>query len=163
MTQKFFIGLFIFAITACGQLKQNEGEAKDAKLTKVELSETSHPDQEKDRGSALNRNDDLQSNPRSVAEEVFKIANAGDLSFLAELCDPNGEVNRNAQRICDVLSTSKEEQEDFMNYFKLGSVVEEVVIEGDQATVQVKFGYDGSRDGRFKMINRGGKWYLFSF
>lgn len=164
MIRLIIISLSILTIASCGEAKIDEYVLSDelkekAQATKQKALESKQAGNPGNIDNPVN----LQADPKSVAEEVFKAARTGHFSVLSQLCDPNGEVDRDSQRLCAVESTSEGAQADFMAYFKSGKVIGDPVINGDQASVQIKFGMDGDRDETLNMVKRGDKWYLSSF
>ena len=61
----------------------------------------------------------IQSDPKLVLKEVFRAANEQDYSNLSQLCPPNKTNDGDTQRyICDIASSSKQEINEFISYFK---------------------------------------------
>jgi len=102
--------------------------------------------------------------PEDVVQAIFDAAVAGDFAPLKSLCDPQGENDGDTQDICD-LATSAAGREDFVAYFARGKVSGDATVSaaGDVAEVPFLFGPDGDRAETMKLINRNGKWYLYSF
>jgi hypothetical protein len=104
----------------------------------------------------------FQSDPKAVVEEVFNAANTKDYSNLALMLDPQGQSDDPTTNICNVGKATKERELEFIEYFKLGRVIGEPVINGNTAEVQIKFGPDGTKDETFFLVQRNGLWYLGS-
>ncbi|NRA11985.1 MAG: hypothetical protein HRT57_08545 [Crocinitomicaceae bacterium] len=104
--------------------------------------------------------DNFQYDPIKVVEAVFEAARTKDYSVLSTLCDPLGENDDPTSHMCDVGNATKEREEDFIEYFSTGSVVGEVKIEGNTASVPIKFGPNGELDEVFVLVLRNGMWYL---
>ena len=114
-------------------------------------------------GGASAENEGDQTDPKWVVNQVFEAANSNDYSLLSSLCDPSGEGDRDTKRICAVGDESDKSKEEFNTYFKLGKVIGEPTISGDEAKVVIKFGPTGTKDETMNLVNRDGKWYLSSF
>jgi tetratricopeptide (TPR) repeat protein len=104
------------------------------------------------------------ASPEGVVQAVFDAAQSGDFSALEGLCDPLGENDGDTQMICDV-ATEDANWDEFLEYFAAGRVSGEAQISpgGDSAEVPILFGPDGDQEETMTMINRDGRWYLFSF
>jgi|GEM_PF-5769366 len=102
--------------------------------------------------------------PAKVVQVVFDAAKSEDFESLKELCDPTGENDEDTQRICK-LSTEDKDKGEFVESFAEGKVTGDAVIseDGTEATVPVAFGPSGENAEEVKLVNRDGKWYLFSF
>lgn len=98
---------------------------------------------------------DVHASPESVVQAVFDAANSDDLSILSTLCDPEGESDKDVERICEAAENFHDE---FVAFFKEGELNGDASVEDDKASVPVKFNNGDSDD--IKCINRDGKWYL---
>ena len=104
----------------------------------------------------------FQHDPKAVVQEVFNAANTKDYSKLALLVDPAGQSDEPSINICNVGKATPERELEFIEYFKLGKVVGEPILNGNTAEVQIKFGPDGTKDETFVLVLRSGLWYLGS-
>ncbi len=153
--------ILIFAMlcfTSCSDSKNSKIETNRNVKQKQETKET-----EKKAVETTSASNNQATSPKWVAEQVFNAARTGEVAILGTLCDPVGELDFNMQRLCRVPEFDKVKKEDFMNYFKTGSVLGDPLIVGNLASVKVKFGQDGTREETFEMIKRDGKWYLSRF
>lgn len=103
-----------------------------------------------------------QSDPVSVVNQIFQAAKSGKYEVLLNLCDPTGEGDGDTKRICSIQSASQEDKNEFNDFFKLGQVIGEPDIVDNQAKVQIMFGPDGGNNETINLVNRDGKWYLYS-
>ncbi|MBN1944632.1 MAG: hypothetical protein JW797_03105, partial [Bradymonadales bacterium] len=103
-----------------------------------------------------------QTSPIPIVQAIFDAAQSEDFTPLAGLCDPADEGDGDTRAICQ-LAYDTRGAPDFIEYFQKGSVSGEAVIQGDQASVPILFGPDGTRSETMQLIRREGLWYLFSF
>jgi hypothetical protein len=103
-----------------------------------------------------------QSNPESVVNAVFYGAKTGEFSVLEGMCDPKGEGDGDTRRICNVANMDQKFKDEFVKYFKDGKISGSAVINGNNAQVPILFGPGGRMDETFNLIQRDGKWYLYS-
>ncbi|MDP3971125.1 MAG: hypothetical protein Q8P90_05570 [bacterium] len=124
----------------------------DTATTKVEVADTA------DAGFD-------QTTPEGTIELVFLAASIGDMSLVADLCDPTGDNDGDTQAICDLGTDAIGEatEDEFVQVFAAGKVTGDAVIEADEATVPFMFGQDGTDEETMTLINRDGMWYLYSF
>ena len=168
MIQKMMMVALLLVIASCSDSNNSEyqlsPELKEkAKAAKQEMLESNSANGTQKSEKSEKPELDPQTSPKWVAEEIFKAARTANYAILSQFCDPMGESDQKAQRLCSVPTMTPEDQNDFMAYFKLGKVVQDPVITGDRASVPIKFGYDGNADQTLTMIMRAGKWYLLSF
>jgi tetratricopeptide (TPR) repeat protein len=104
------------------------------------------------------------TSPESVVQVIFDAAKSGDFASLQDLCDPLGENDSDTQMICD-LATDETNREEFVQYFATGKISGDAKIsrDGAQAEVPFLFGPDGDSEETMELINRDGRWYLYSF
>ncbi len=117
-------------------------------------------------------NNDLQSDPQRVLEEVFKAAKSGDFSNLHKLCPPDKSNDGDTQRfICDVATSSAQTKKEFIAYFKdayiTGDVVRSKSLAGGEIA-EIPFWFNHPSGGNrcnetMKLIKIDDKWYLLSF
>ncbi len=100
------------------------------------------------------------SRPEPVLQAVFDAARSGDTSQLAKLCDPNGKNDGDTKKLCRVTGGGHE-FESFKSDFAKGSIINTELGDG-KAEVYFSYGPDGTKDGVMNLIQRKGKWYLFS-
>ncbi|MBU0488388.1 MAG: hypothetical protein KKA07_06430 [Bacteroidetes bacterium] len=103
-----------------------------------------------------------QTNPESVVNAVFESARTGDFAMLKDLCDPIGDGDGDTRDICNAANMDDEFKAEFTKFFKDGKVAGSAVVEGDRASVPILFGPGASEKETFKLIQRNGKWYLYS-
>ena len=95
-----------------------------------------------------------------MAEAIFDAARSDNYSNLKQLVDTDAdEDSKMIARVPD----DKEIQSKFKEHFSKGKVASSPVIEGDNASVNILFGENGTTEETFKMVRKNGKWYLSSF
>jgi|TARA_B110000908_G_scaffold51681_1_gene63051 hypothetical protein len=102
----------------------------------------------------------FQNDPVKVVEAVFDAAKTKDYSVLSTLCDPMGDNDDPTSNMCNVANATQEREKEFVEYFSQGQVVGEGKIEGNTASVPIKFGPKGDLDEVFVLVLRNGLWYL---
>lgn len=104
------------------------------------------------------------TSPESVVQTIFDAAQSGNLALLQGLCDPQGENDNDTQTICN-WATDETDRQEFFNYFAAAKINGEAVIspDGTQAQVPFLFGPNGDNEETMELINRDGRWYLYSF
>jgi hypothetical protein len=102
------------------------------------------------------------SSPKALAESIFAIAKSGDLAQLAGVADPV-DADGDSKNVANVATAPAARQEDFRKHFGTGKVSGEVKLAGDQASVPILFGPDGTRAETLEMVKRGDRWHLRSF
>lgn len=105
----------------------------------------------------------VSEGPEKIVQKIFDAAKSGDFSKLKDLCDPTGYGDGDTKDICAMASKPKKDQDEFVQYFKNGSIVGEAIIEGDNATVNIKFGPDGTKSEKIILKKIMGNWYLSDF
>ncbi|MBN2729844.1 MAG: hypothetical protein JXR53_11535 [Bacteroidales bacterium] len=103
-----------------------------------------------------------QSNPENVVNAVFTAAKTGEFSVLEGLCDPLGDGDGDTRRICNMVNMDQNFKDEFMRYFKDGKISGSAVIREVEAQVPILFGPGGTNAETFNLIQRDGKWYLYS-
>ena len=104
--------------------------------------------------------ENFKNDPVKVVEAVFEAARTEDYSILITLCDPLGENDDPTSNMCNVANAPIERKNEFIEYFSKGKVVGEVEIEGNTASVPIRFGPKGELDEVFVLVLRNGLWYL---
>jgi hypothetical protein len=102
-----------------------------------------------------------QSSPKALAESIFAAARSGDFAPLKGIA--SADADKDAKNVAGVADAPAEQQASFQKHFAPGKVVGDATIEGDQASVPIKFGPDATRDETFAMVKANGVWYLQSF
>ena len=102
------------------------------------------------------------SNAKRVVSSVFHAAKTGESGHLATLCDPEGESNRHALRVCSQVAGG-EDWEEFAKQFSQGKLIGEARITGDRAQVNFVFGKKGTERETMELVRREGRWYLLAF
>jgi hypothetical protein len=116
-------------------------------------------------GSATAAAGDIDlTNPVAVVQAVFAAADTDEFDTLAGLCDPIGENDGDTRDICN-LATDEANRGSFVESFATGRITGGVQLseDGSQIEIGILFGPDGQREETMTLINRDGKWYLFSF
>ena len=159
MRYSFLIIPVVFLFTSCSS--EEQAEQKPVKETNNSVA---RPD--KGLVPAINSQtqvsveDTFQSDPVQVVEAVFEAARTKDYSVLSTLCDPMGENDDPTSNICNVDNDSKERENEFIDFFSKGKVAGEAVIQGNTASIPIKFGPTGKKDEVFVLVLRNGLWYL---
>ena len=104
-----------------------------------------------------------QTNPAWVIEQIFEAAKTGDYTVLNTICDTVADIDGDTKRICAVGTSSDENKKQFSIYFKLGKIVGETVISGNEAKVPITFGPNGDKTETMNLIKRGDNWFLTRF
>ncbi|MBL7700786.1 MAG: hypothetical protein JNM14_00930 [Ferruginibacter sp.] len=104
-----------------------------------------------------------QTSPKGVANMIFDAAKSGDYSQLKNLCEASLASDGDSRRVCEVADADDKTKSSFKEYFSTGKVVGEPTIEGEEASVNITFGPDGTKEETLKMQKKDGKWYLYSF
>jgi hypothetical protein len=99
---------------------------------------------------------------KRVLSSVFYAAQSGHSEHLATLCDPEGEANSHALRICSQVEGS-DEWKAFVEQFSKGRLIGEARIAGDRALVNFVFGKSGTQRETMELVRRDGRWYLLAF
>lgn len=102
------------------------------------------------------------SRPKSVVEAIFYAARSGDASHLPTLCDPRGEANASAKRVCQV-APGQPQWESFVRHFARGRVIGEPRVSGDSALLNFSYGPDGTVPETMELVRRDGRWHLLQF
>lgn len=102
------------------------------------------------------------ADPAAVVATLFAAAKSNNSMILSGLCDPKGENDGDTKDICS-LTTKSPKWSEFVEYFQDGSVAGEPSIDGETASVPIKFGPGGARDETVKLVKRDNGWYLSSF
>tara|TARA_R110002096_G_scaffold292224_1_gene486545 strand:+ start:103129 stop:103536 length:408 start_codon:yes stop_codon:yes gene_type:complete len=102
------------------------------------------------------------SNPKRVVSSIFFAAQEGQSAHLASLCDPKGEANVHARRICAQVVDGSDWPE-FVEQFAKGKLIGEARVSGDWAQVNFVFGPSGTTSETMELTRRDGKWYLLAF
>lgn len=105
---------------------------------------------------------ELANSPRGVVEFLFEVSKSHDLSELDKICHPEASGDGDVRAICNISSQTEEAQASFRAFFGSGLILEEPLIDGNQATIKVKIGSDESgliyEDIGVALYD--GKWYL---
>ena len=102
------------------------------------------------------------SEPKRVLSSVFFAAQTGESQHLSGLCDPRGESNMYAQRICSERAGA-ENWPAFVEQFSKGKLIGEARITGDRAQINFVFGKSGTDQETMELVRRDGRWYLLAF
>ena len=121
--------------------------------------------------NAQTNNEDFQSSPEKVMEEIFKAAKTEIFSNLQKLCPPDSSNDGDTQKsICDVENSSKKTKKEFCSYFENGKINGEITYDvykgSEYAKVPFWFNHPsgGSRCNETMNLKKiGDKWYLSSF
>ena len=119
--------------------------------------------------SAQSITKNFQSDPKLVLKEVFRAANEQDYSNLSQLCPPNKTNDGDTRKICDIASSSKQEINEFISYFKNARIAGEITYyssSDNTKMAKVPFWFNptiGEVYETMNMVEVDGKWYLSSF
>ncbi len=102
------------------------------------------------------------SNPKRVVSAIFYAAQKGVSLHLAGLCDPLGEANVHAKRICSQ-TLEGADWPAFVKQFAKGKLIGEARIAEGRALVNFVFGESGTDPETMELVQRDGRWYLLSF
>jgi hypothetical protein len=117
-------------------------------------------------------NDNFQSDPKQVLEEVFRAAKNSDFSNLHQLCPPDKSNDGDTQKyICDVATSSEQIKSEFIAYFKEAHITGDVVYLNSPDGVElaeIPFWFNHPSGGNrcnevMKLVKVDKKWYLLSF
>lgn len=100
--------------------------------------------------------------PKSVVASIFYAARSGDAAHLASLCDPAGEANDSAARVCAV-RPGGDRWSSFARHFARGRLIGEPRVAGERALVNIAYGPDGTAQETVELVRRDGRWYLLGF
>jgi hypothetical protein len=117
---------------------------------------------------------DLHSTPENAVQAIFDAAKNQDFGLLTTLCDPLKENDGDTDCLCALSedyvphkcasdSHNRVTKAEFTKYFQMGKINGEVEIAGDEASVPIVFGPDGTQTETMNLVQRDGKWYLSSF
>jgi hypothetical protein len=124
-----------------------------------------------------------QSDPKSVVNAIFYAARSGEYDILENLCDPNGDGDGDTKRICALTDLKRQSSlygetddmakvfKEFNETFNLASVFGQISYDsldnGDKiANVPFMFNHPGGENRSsevMRLVEREGKWYLYSF
>lgn len=102
------------------------------------------------------------SSAKRVVSSVFHAAKTGESQHLATLCDPEGEANRHALRVCSQVAGG-EDWAEFAAQFSHAKLIGEARITEDRAQVNFVFGKSGTERETMELVRREGRWYLLAF
>ena len=101
--------------------------------------------------------------PEHVLDAVFLAARTEQPALLNGLCDPLGEGDGDTRRLCSLTAESPH-WPSFLKAFKRGSRISPIARQrGNRAKLNFLFGPKGVKAEEMNLIQRDGKWYLFSF
>ncbi len=102
------------------------------------------------------------SNPKRVLSSVFFAAKEGKSDHLSSLCDPAGNANTHAKRIC-AQELGAPDWSAFVSQFEKARLIGEARIAGNTALVNFVFGKSGTSPETMELVRRDGRWYLLAF
>lgn len=102
----------------------------------------------------------INDNPASVVQAIFSAAKTGNYALLSGLCNPSQQGDGDTKMICGMSEQNTEVKREFREHFRTGKIIGKAVIQGDTATVKIKFGLQGKDDEEFRLVRIDGKWYL---
>lgn len=105
--------------------------------------------------------EEAQSTPTALAETIFYLIQNEKYDALPALIDQ--DADEDSKKLGELKSAGEEEQNLTRDYFESAAVAGDPVIEGDQATVNIKLGHNGSFEETFVMVKKDEKWYLVSY
>jgi hypothetical protein len=102
-----------------------------------------------------------QSSPKALAEGIFAAARNGDFAALKDVA--SADADGDAKQVAGVADAPAERQASFREYFGPGKVDGDAAIDGDKASVPIKFGPNAAKSETLVMVKANGVWYLQSF
>ena len=105
---------------------------------------------------------DFQNTPEGVINYLFETARNREFSKLRNLCDPYGENDRDARRLCLVELQPIEMQDRFVENFEKGRIIGDPKIENEFAEIEIAVGPRSDRLEKIKLVKRMDKWYIGS-
>lgn len=105
----------------------------------------------------------FQTDPVATVERIFYLAQTGNLSELASLCDPQGQHDGDTKSICGIANADKSKQAEFMTMFRDGKVSGKPLVNNGKAAVPFLFGVGATKSETMNLVQRDGMWYLLSF
>ncbi len=112
-----------------------------------------------------------QENPKSVVTALFYAAQTNDFKILKDLCDPLNHGDGETISICTLAhpddSENRISRKEFIDLFIEGQISGTITYENPNgyhiASVPIQFGPNGNTEEYMKLVEREGKWYLYSF
>ncbi len=101
-------------------------------------------------------------NPKRVLASVFFAAKYAKADHLGTLCDPNGDANKHALRICGQTANGNDWPA-FVKQFSQGRLIGEARVSGDRALINFVFGPKGIDPETMELVRRDGNWFLLAF
>lgn len=102
-----------------------------------------------------------QTSPKALAESIFAAARSGDFASLKGIAAADSDGD--AKKVAGVADAAAKDQDSFKEYFGPGKVDGEVTIEGEKASVPIKFGPGAQKSETLMMVKTNGSWFLQSF
>src|SRR5690348_9834928 len=112
-------------------------------------------------GSGARSAEEAQADPAATAETIFYLIQNEKYDALPDLIDESADED--ARQLADLKNADETTQKQTREYFESASVNGEPVIDGDNATVKVNAGHNGTFEETFEMVKKNGKWYLVSY
>ena len=110
---------------------------------------------------------DIHLTPEILVQKMFKAIAEKDNSILRDLCDPEGDSDRDARDICGMLYLDEEEQDWMQSYFEKayisGPVTYETIDNVSYANVPIVFGPKNEEKETLVLVNRKGKWFFLGY
>ena len=111
-----------------------------------------------------------QENPNSVVTALFHAAQTNDFIILKDLCDPLDYGNGETKSICALglsdVSENRISHEEFIKLFIKGQISGTITYEKTNgfhiASVPIQLDPNSKSEDHIKLVERKGKWYLYS-
>ena len=112
-----------------------------------------------------------QKNPKSVVTALFHAAQTNNYIILGDICDPLDQGDGETKSICALAHSDDPENKisrnEFTKLFIKGQVSGTIIYGNSNgyrtANVPIRFGTDSNTEKNMKLVERDGKWYLYSF
>lgn len=102
----------------------------------------------------------LQKEPENLVLQLFTAANNNDFTILRHLGDPFGENDDEISQICHLTMFPKATQNQFIQQFKNGNILESPIIVNNRAQIKVRIDAELLNLETIHLINRKGYWYF---
>lgn len=102
--------------------------------------------------------EEAQIDPTATTETIIYLIQNEKYDALPALVD--ADADEKSKEIAALKDADVASQKLTKEYFKSASLNGDPVIDGDNATVKVNLGHNGTFEETFGMVKRDGKWYL---
>ncbi|MCK7590469.1 hypothetical protein M0G43_07795 [Subsaxibacter sp. CAU 1640] len=105
---------------------------------------------------------DFQDSPKQLVNYLFEMAQNKDFSKMRHLCDPYGEGDNESRSLCLLEIHEAGSQQRYIETFQNGRIIGNPILEDNEAIVEIATGPNSDRLIKINLINRMGKWYVYS-